>query len=67
MKLIPPHAEYMTAKEVAECFRVSPSTIWRWTRDNIIPAPINVTPKSTRWLVQDIRDAQERFRTNRRS
>ena len=33
-----PQSELMTAKEVADYFRVSRVTVWRWCKEGTIPA-----------------------------
>ncbi len=41
--------ELVTAKELAQDFRVSTRTIHRWAANGIIPRPVRVTPRLTRF------------------
>lgn len=47
---------WLDIEEVAARFSVTPSTIWRWTREQRIPfpAPVRLTPRVTRWRLEDI-------------
>jgi excisionase family DNA binding protein len=38
--------------EVANRLGVSPTTVWRWTKDESMPAPVMIG-KFTRWRVRD--------------
>lgn len=47
---------WLDIEEVAARFSVTPSTIWRWTREQRIPfpKPVRLTPRVTRWRLADI-------------
>lgn len=47
---------WLDVEDVATRFKVTPSTIWRWTRDKTaaFPQPVRLTPRVTRWRLQDI-------------
>ncbi len=47
--------DLMTAREVARCLSVSPRTVWRWTAQGILPAPVRPSRRATRWRAGDIR------------
>jgi predicted DNA-binding transcriptional regulator AlpA len=47
--------DLLTAREVACWLAVSPRTVWRWTARGILPAPIRLTRRATRWRAGDIR------------
>jgi len=46
--------KYLTDCELAERFRVGRSTIWRWLAAGRIPAPVKLTPGTTRWVLTHI-------------
>jgi predicted DNA-binding transcriptional regulator AlpA len=47
--------DLLTAREVACCLSVSPRTVWRWTAQGILPAPVRPSRRATRWRACDIR------------
>ena len=47
--------ELLTIREVAQMFRVNVSTIYRLVREGEIPAPIRISPTSTRWRADEIK------------
>jgi excisionase family DNA binding protein len=51
----PVATELLTAREVARCLSVSERTIWRWTKQGVLPAPVYPGGRSTRWRKADIR------------
>lgn len=44
-----------TDKQVAKYLHCSRSSIWKWTRDGILPPPINIST-AVRWYRSDIID-----------
>ena len=46
--------KYLSLREVTSAFKVSPSTIWRWVKNNRFPKPIHLGPKAVRWREADI-------------
>jgi len=42
---------------VMALYACSPATIWRGVRSGIIPKPRKLTPRTTTWLVGDLRHA----------
>lgn len=62
----PPPVVYLTDIEVADHFRVSRSTIWRWTRTSPnFPQPVIIGSGTTRWRVVDIEAFEECLGPNR--
>jgi excisionase family DNA binding protein len=51
----PVAAELLTAREVARCLAVSERTVWRWTAQGILPAPVHPSRRSTRWRASQLR------------
>lgn len=51
---LPPEA-LVDAKTVAGLLQVSRSTVWRWVKEGLLPAPIPCGPRLTRWKLGDIR------------
>jgi excisionase family DNA binding protein len=48
--------DLMTAREVACLLSVSARTVWRWTAQGILPAPVRPSRRATRWRARDIRN-----------
>ena len=46
----------LNKKEVAKILGVSPSTVERWAKKGLIPAPFKMRPNSTAWLYDEIKD-----------
>ncbi len=55
---------YLKDKKVAERFGVSRTTIWRWTNEQGFPKPVSLSPKCTRWRLEDV-EAWEAARAER--
>lgn len=47
-----PH--YLTVREVAERYRVHPSTVWRRVASGALPDPIYVSDRSPRWVLAEV-------------
>ncbi|MCE6957594.1 helix-turn-helix domain-containing protein [Cereibacter sphaeroides] len=54
-----PSNSYLSAQQVAERFSVSTDTIYRWRRDGRFPAPVRLSPGTTRWRLSDIIEFEE--------
>ena len=52
---------YLSARDLAARFAVSPKTIWVWARDGMLPEPVHLGPQVTRWRI----DAIEAFECER--
>ena len=52
--------KYTSDLQLAERYGVHRATIWRWSRDGVLPAPVTISPGCTRWRVDEIekRDAE---------
>lgn len=52
-----PHVtELLDVYEVAKLLKVSRSSVWSWSKSRIIPPPIKVGPKTTRWRIEQLQD-----------
>lgn len=45
---------YLTDRDVAQIFRVSRSTVWRWSREGRFPRPRKFGPGCARWSQADV-------------
>ena len=52
---------YLSARDLATRFAVSPKTIWVWASDGLLPKPTHLGPQVTRWPI----DAIEAFERER--
>ncbi|MCH9693837.1 MAG: AlpA family phage regulatory protein [Gammaproteobacteria bacterium] len=50
----------MSAAQLAKRYDVDKSTIWRWSSRGILPKPVRLSGKTTRWVLDEIEhhDAQ---------
>ena len=46
--------DLLTARDVARCLSISERTVWRWTALGMLPAPVRLRPRSTRWRTADL-------------
>jgi len=44
----------ITRAEVAAKVGVHKQTIWRWSKQKLFPAPVQIGPKTWRWLEEDV-------------
>ncbi|RUS58493.1 helix-turn-helix domain-containing protein [Pseudorhodobacter sp. E13] len=54
---------YFTVEEVAERYRVSTATIWRWKRSGDFPRAVKVGLGCTRWRLNDIIEQDSKLQT----
>ena len=52
---------YLSARDLATRFAVSPKTIWVWASIGLLPKPTHLGPQVTRWRI----DAIETFERER--
>lgn len=45
---------YLRDKDIAKRYSIGKTTVWRWTREGRLPAPIRLSSGCTRWLLSDI-------------
>jgi|MDTD01.2.fsa_nt_gb predicted DNA-binding transcriptional regulator AlpA len=45
---------YASAAQLSERYDVSQRTIWRWSRNGILPPPERITEACTRWNLSEI-------------
>ena len=51
---IPAGREYLRDTEVAARYGISKPTVWRWVREGILPAPVSLGPRCSRWKLSDL-------------
>lgn len=44
----------MTADEVACCLGISLRSVWRWTASGLLPPPVRMGGRRTRWLRTEV-------------
>lgn len=54
-------AHYIRDVDIAARLGVHRTTVWRWARSGILPAPCRLGPATVRWRAEDI----ERFERTR--
>ena len=45
---------YLRDKDLAKRYSIGRSTVWRWSRKGLLPAPVQLSGGCTRWLISDI-------------
>ena len=45
---------YLRDTDVAQRYSIGRTTVWRWSREGRLPAPIQLSGGCTRWLLSDI-------------
>jgi prophage regulatory protein len=52
--------QYMTDLQLAERYQISRATVWRWTKNGLLPPPVQLSGGTTRWSKDQIerRDAE---------
>ena len=58
--------EMLRVNEVAQMFAVSVREVWRLVAGGIIPQPIKLGPKTTRWLKSEICEFLEALKKRRK-
>ena len=54
----PAVSEWASDLQLARRYGVSRATIWRWSnKEKRIPAPVKLTPGTTRWRLADVIEA----------
>jgi len=54
---------YHNIREVSKRFKVAPSTIWRWVKNDFFPQPYKFGPGTTRWHEDDIKNFEAKSTT----
>jgi len=47
---------YQSDKQIAQRFKVSRATIWRWVKEGRFPKPIRLSPGCTRWKSSEVEE-----------
>lgn len=61
---------YVSDKDLAERFKTSRATIWRWPATQGFPKPVKLGPGTTRWRLAEVEEwetRQARYTGDRRS
>lgn len=59
-----PECRFFSDKDVAKRYGVSRPTIWRWVKNNsAFPAPIQLSPGTTRWKLSDLQTYEHSLNT----
>ena len=54
-----PAPEFASDTDLARRYSVSRASIWRWSKEGIIPKPQKLGPNCTRWRLAGVVDALE--------
>jgi prophage regulatory protein len=54
---------FLDVSDVANRYRVSTDTIWRWSRNGGFPKPCKLSAGSTRWRLTDLIDHEAQLST----
>jgi predicted DNA-binding transcriptional regulator AlpA len=49
-----PSQMYLRVQQLAQRWAVSVPTVWRWAADGKTPAPVRLSPGTTRWRLDEI-------------
>jgi predicted DNA-binding transcriptional regulator AlpA len=50
-----PDTSFVNVKTVAQVLGVSVGSVWRYTKDGVLPAPVKLSANTTRWQVGNLR------------
>jgi prophage regulatory protein len=45
---------YLSASQLAKRYGIHVVTVWRWAQVGRLPKPVRLTPRTTRWLKNEI-------------
>jgi predicted DNA-binding transcriptional regulator AlpA len=45
--------KYASDKEIAKRYGVSRSCVWRWLQNDILPKPVQISPRCTRFDIEE--------------
>mgnify|MGYP006285887575 CR=1 FL=1 len=48
-------------RDLAERYRISRQSVWRWARIGKLPKPRSIGENSTRWLASEVHEAEQRW------
>jgi predicted DNA-binding transcriptional regulator AlpA len=52
-------ATYLRDTDLAERYSISRSTVWRWARRGMLPAPVKLSDACSRWRLEEIERRDE--------
>lgn len=52
--------ELLRDREVAAMLHIGTTSVWNWSRAGILPTPVRVGPRTTRWRSDQVRAFIER-------
>jgi excisionase family DNA binding protein len=58
---LPSDKELWTVREIARRLSVSERTVWRLAAQGVLPAPVRLGSRCSRWRAADVRDAVNRL------
>ena len=65
MGITPMKSIYLSKKDVARKLNISPSTVIRWAKEDIIPKPFRLGPNKITWDENEINKAIEEKKKTR--
>lgn len=51
---------WLSDREVAARYGISRVSVWRWARNNFLPAPKKIGPATTRWNILELEKHDQR-------
>jgi len=48
------HSTFLKDTDACQRYGVSRSTWWRWLSEGVIPSPVKIGPRATRWRLDDL-------------
>lgn len=55
--------QFLTDRDVAERYRVTRQSVWRWAKSGRLPKPIYLAPHTPRWRLSDLQRAEATWKT----
>ncbi len=52
-----PDSARVSDREIAQLVGIAPTTVWRWAKAGILPAPHRIGLRCTRWNLGEVRKA----------
>lgn len=46
--------KYLSDTQLAARYAISRSSVWRWAARGILPAPVQLSPGTTRWRADEV-------------
>jgi|LNAP01.1.fsa_nt_gb predicted DNA-binding transcriptional regulator AlpA len=52
--------KFLSDRDLAARYSIGRTTVWRWLADGRLPAPVQLTPGTTRWRLIDIEEFESK-------